>query len=132
METVGLEQAPDWSLLPLVVFLIGGDPIGRKGFLCCGYVDLPVTDHVAHQPFEPILCLGIPSLFDASSRLWPEIGRVVRAAQTKRNKMVNLVIRMRSGGHSVSFQYFVTSLGGHRTPVLFGVSTCGVAVRRSY
>ena len=42
--TIGLEQAPRLVFHPFVVFLICRDPIGRKSFLCRGYIDLPVAD----------------------------------------------------------------------------------------
>ena len=80
------------SFPSFVVFLICGDPVGRKSLLCGGYIDLPITDHITHQPFEPIFRLGIPCFFYASSRLWPEIGWVVRADQAKQNKVVDLVV----------------------------------------
>jgi hypothetical protein len=56
---------------------------------------LPITDHITHQPLQPIFRLGIPCLFYASSRLWPEIGRIVRAAQAKRDEVVDLVVMVR-------------------------------------
>jgi hypothetical protein len=77
-----------------VVFLISGDPVGRQSFLCGAYFDFPSANHVADPPIQPIFRLGIPNLFFASIWLWPEICWVVRAAKTKRNKVVDLVIRV--------------------------------------
>jgi chromate transporter len=50
-----------------------------------GHVVLPLLREAF--VLKPIFCLGIPCLFYASPRLWPEIGRVVRAAQTKRDNI---------------------------------------------
>jgi hypothetical protein len=83
--------------LPMV-FLISRDPVSRKNFLCGAYLDFPTAGHFAHTVLQPILRLSVPRLFYASSRLWPEIGWVVRAAQTKRNKVVDFVVRVRSCG----------------------------------
>jgi hypothetical protein len=83
------------QLPPLVVGLICGDPVSGKSCLGGGYVDLSFTDQITHEPLQPILRLSIPGLFNASPRLRPWIGRIVGTAQTKRNKMVNLVIWVR-------------------------------------
>jgi hypothetical protein len=103
-------------------------PTGREGLLSSGYVDFPIADHIAHSPLKPVLRLGIPRVFDASSRLRPEIGRVVRAAWTQRNKVANLVVGVRSCGQSVSFEDFVLPSRIHGATMLSGVSTRGIAV----
>src|SRR5271169_5493418 len=79
----GSQFPPLPSFPPLVVFLIGGDPVGRKSLLCRGYIDLPVTDHITHQPLKLVFRLGIPRFFYASSRLGPEVGWIVGAAKAQ-------------------------------------------------
>jgi hypothetical protein len=79
-----------------VVYLVSNDPVGRKSFLCSAYLDFSLADHFAHTVLQPIFRLSVPRLFYASSRLRLEIGWIVRAAKTKWNKVVDLVIRVRS------------------------------------
>jgi hypothetical protein len=74
------------SSVPVAVFFISNDPVGRKSFLCSAYLDFSLADHFAQSVLQPIFRLTVPRLFYASSRLRPEIGWVVRAAKTKWNK----------------------------------------------
>jgi hypothetical protein len=117
---------------PMEVPLICGNPVGRKSFLCFGYIDFPITDQITHQALEPIFSLRIPRRFYAPSRLRPEIGWFVRAAKSEWNKVIDLVVRVRSRPQSVSSKNFVPSRGKHRTPVFFAVSTRGIALTRPY
>ena len=116
----------------LVVYVICGDPVGRKSLLRGGNVDLSITNHAAHPSLQSILSLCVPCLFYASSWLRPEIGWVIRATKAKRNKMIDLVIGVRTGWYSVSPQDFVSPHCVHPAPALFGVATCCIAVYCPY
>jgi HSP20 family protein len=95
--------------------VVCGDPIRRKSLPCSGNVDLSVTNHVAHQPLQPLFRLGIPCLFNASSWLWPEIGWVVRSTEAKWDKVIDLVVGVCTARQSVSPQNFVSPLSVHTT-----------------
>jgi hypothetical protein len=69
----GLSSGPvggAWSMR-LVVFMIRGNPVLGEGFLRGSKIELPISDHVAHEPLQSVLGLGIPCRLDTAARLRP-------------------------------------------------------------
>jgi len=67
------EAALGLRSMGFVVFVISGNPVLGDGFLRGRNIKLAAANHVAHDPFQPILGLGIPFRLDATAGLRPEI-----------------------------------------------------------
>ena len=57
--------------MSIVVLVVGSDPVFGDSFLCGSNIELPTADHVAHEPLQSVLGLGIPFRLDTTPRFRP-------------------------------------------------------------
>ena len=111
------------------IILVGGNPVGGRCRAVPWTDRVSFTDHLVEVFFQRILHVRIPGPRRIGFR--PQIVDVFRAAQSRRNQIINLIVARTGIRDSVLMEDLLTQRRGHLSNHLFMRHRANIADRNS-